>query len=157
MDSTNFMPLREHGIYKRLDELLAHFSALREDMGILVDRKRLGFPDSVLRRIQQFMSETGRVLCPCCSAQTVIGPNGTRLAIARLDHYFGPSSNGITNAWLICDGCNVKLRKDAFRLYKEAKFKSFQSDLHEWMEANLITANGDPRQPPLFILPKKKA
>ncbi len=133
----------------RIATILEHVVAIKNDTSAIMARKRADFSNPVLRLILRFMHETSRLACPCCTTLTIIGPGGTRLPTARLDHYYGPSSNAITNAWLVCDDCNVKLRKDTYRLAKEPRFKIFQLDLHDWIKGNnVIPVRPRPSFPP---------
>jgi len=130
--------------------ILERLNALNESVDILVGKKRYEWSVPIAQTIMRFMVATKRSVCACCQQNPIVSGSGIKLPLARLDHFYGPSSRAITNTWMVCSPCNVKLRHDQFRVSKEYRFKCFQADMHEWMETNMVSTNDDPRQPNLF-------
>lgn len=64
--------------------------------------------------------------CPCCFQVDVVDHRGSRLSSGEFDHFFMRSKNGPGETWLVCKGCNHKLRDPEFNRSRRDAFNAYQ-------------------------------
>ncbi len=71
--------------------------------------------------------------CPCCRRNEILDANGAlKTAFAQREHMYSREMRDLEHTWLVCTECHGKKRSNVSHF--EAKFKSYQLDLSEFLK-----------------------
>ncbi len=75
-------------------------------------------------------------LCPCCQAVPVCTEAG-KLPGAEFDHWYSRNQNRISQTWLTCHECNVRLVDSDFKAAARSAFEAYQQALRPFLSRQL--------------------